>query len=78
MNEPTSPPESGPVEDRRELIEGSRSIEWLHKVQPIVMDPGTPGLLDFPTPSSSVDQAALPGDSGQDGVQSPPQPDANS
>jgi hypothetical protein len=77
MNEPTSAPESGPVEDYVELTE-NRSIEWLQTVEPIVMDPGTPGLLDFPTPSSSVDQAALPGESGQGGVQSTPQPDASS
>jgi hypothetical protein len=65
MNEPTSAPESGrPVEDRGELIEGSRSIEWIVPVQPIVFDPYVPGGSDLPLSTSSGNDSASSPDSG--------------
>jgi hypothetical protein len=77
MNEPTSAPESGPVEDRKELIEGSRSIEWIVPVQPIIFDPYVPGGSDLPMSTSSVDDGASSADSGQVDAQPTTQPETN-
>lgn len=77
MNEPTSAPESGPVEDRGQLIEGSRSIEWLQTVEPIIFAPYVPGGSDLPVSTSSVDDGASSTDSGQVDAQPTTQPETN-
>jgi hypothetical protein len=76
MNEPTSAPESGPVEDRRELIE-NRSMEWLAPVEPIIFAPYVPGDSDLPLSTSSVDDGASSADSGQVDAQPTTQPETN-
>jgi hypothetical protein len=77
MNEPTSAPESGPVEDRGELSENSRSIEWIVPVQPIIFDPYVPGGSDLPLSTSSVADGASSADSGHVDVQPTAQPETN-
>jgi hypothetical protein len=69
---PTEQPPSSPLDVEY------RSVQWLETVTPVVVDPSTPGVLDFPALSSSVDQAAVSGDSVQAGLQSPPQSEASS
>jgi hypothetical protein len=76
MSEPTGAPESVPVEDRGELIEG-RSIEWIAQVQPIIFDPYVPGGSDLPLSTSSVDDGASSADSGQMDAQPTTQPQTN-
>jgi hypothetical protein len=77
MNEPTGAPESGPIEDRGELIEGSRSIEWIVPVEPIIFDPYVPGGSDLPLSTSSGNDGASSADSGQVDVQPTTQPETN-
>jgi hypothetical protein len=67
MTESNSAPRPRPAVHRPILADESRSIEWLQVVEPIIFDPYVPGDSDLPTTSSSVDQVASPGDSGDSG-----------
>jgi hypothetical protein len=76
MNEPTSAPESGPIEDRGEPIE-ERSIEWIVPVQPIIFETYVPGGSDLPLSTSSGNDGASSADSGQGDAQPTTQPETN-
>lgn len=53
-----------PTSGREDLVEGSRSVEWLEPVQPIIYEPHQPSGSDLP-------------DTGQPDMEMQPSPDAS-